>query len=62
MSGISSISGASESASFKTKTWRILIIYMLSRRSSLYVTKSRTFTVLKNPNLVKSNLSLGLVI
>ena len=35
---------------------------MLSERSSLYVISSRTFKILKNSNLIKSNLLLGRVI
>ena len=62
MSGISSIKDASGSAGFKTKTWRIFMIFMLSGRFSLYVTGSRTFKILKGPNLKKSNLLLGRVV
>ena len=35
---------------------------MLSGRFSLYVTGPRTFKTLKDPNLVKSNLLLSLII
>ena len=62
MSGIFSIKGASRSANFKTEIYLIFIIFMLSRRSSLYVISSRTFKILKNPSLAKSNLSLSLVV
>ena len=56
------IRGASGSANYKTEIWRILIIYMLSGRSNLYTISFRTFTILKDPSLVKSNLLLGLVV
>ena len=62
MSGIFSIKGASGSTGFKTETCLILIIFMLSERSSLYMTGSRTFKILKGPNLAKSNLLLGCVV
>ena len=62
MSGISFMSGASGSTNFKTKTCRILVILILSKRSSSYVTDSRIFETLKDPNLIKSNSSLGLVV
>ena len=35
--------------------------FMPSGRFSLYVISSRTFKILKDPNLVKSNLLFGLV-
>ena len=35
---------------------------MLSWKSSLYVTGSRTFTILKNSSFIKSNLLLSLVV
>ena len=62
MSGIFSMRGASESANFKTKICLILVIFILSRRSSLYITNPRTFIILKDFNLVKSSLSLSLII
>ena len=62
MSGISSIKGASGSAGSKTETCLIFVIFMLSRRFSLYVTGPRTFKILKGPNLAKSNLLLGCVV
>ena len=62
MSGISSIKGTSKSADFKTEIYLILVIFMLSGRSSLYVTNPKTFKILKGSNLAKSNLLLGHVI
>ena len=62
MSSIFSIRGVSESTSFKTEICRILIIFILSERSSLYVTSFRTFEILKDFSLVKFNLSLSLVV
>ena len=62
MSGIFSITSASRSAGFKTKTCLILIIFILSGRSSLYITGPRTLKILKNSNLAKFNLLLGRVI
>ena len=38
------------------------MILILSGRSSLYITNSRTFKILKNPSFIKSNLLLGLII
>ena len=35
---------------------------MLSKKSSLYVTGSRTFKILKDPSLAKSNLLLNLMV
>ena len=52
----------SKSINFKTKICLILVIFMLSEKFSLYITDPRTFKILKNSNLVKSNLSLGLVV
>ena len=62
MSGISSIKGASESTNIKTKIYRILVILILSGRSSLYVISPKTFKILKSFSLVKSNLLLSLVV
>ena len=62
MSGISFINGASGSAGFKTKTCLIFVIFMLSKRFSLYVTSPRTFETLNSLNLAKSNLLLGRVV
>ena len=62
MSGIFSIRGASESANFKTEIYLILIIFMLSGKSSLYITGPRAFKTLKGPYLAKSNLLLGRVV
>ena len=62
MSNIFSIRGAPGSTNFKTKIYRVLIILVLSRRSSLYITNPRTFKILKDPSLVKSNLLLSRVI
>ena len=62
ISGIFFIKGVSGSAGFKTETCLILMIFMLSGRSSLYMTGSRTLKILKSPNLAKSNLLLGCVI
>ena len=62
MSSIFSIKGASESANFKTETCLILMIFMLSGRSSLYVTGPKTFKILKGSNLAKFNLLLGYVV
>ena len=56
------MSSASGSTNFKTKIYRILVILMLSGKSSLYVIGPRTFKILKNLNLVKSNLLLSLVV
>ena len=38
------------------------MIFMLSRRSNLYITNPKTLRILKDSNLVKSNLLLGLII
>ena len=38
------------------------MIFMLSGRSSLYVTNPKTFKILKGPSLAKFNLLLGRVI
>ena len=54
--------GAPGFNNFKTKIWRILVILMLSGKSSLYVTSSKTFIILKGLSLVKSNLLLGFVV
>ena len=62
MSDISFIKGASGSVNFKTETYLILMIFMLSERFNLYITGSRTLKILKNFNLVKFSLLLGLVI
>ena len=62
MSGISFIKGASGSAGSRTKIYLIFIIFMLPKRSNLYVTNPRTFKILKDPNLAKSNLLLSRVI
>ena len=62
MFSISFIKSASRSASFKTKTYLILVIFMLSGRSSLYITSFRTFKILKDSSLAKSNLLLSRVI
>ena len=62
MSGMSFINGASKSANFKTETCLILVIFMLSGKSSLYIINFRTFEILNSSNLVKSNLLLGRVI
>ena len=62
MSDISFIKGASGSAGFKTKICLTFVIFMLSERSSLYVTSFRTFKILKDFNLAKSNLLLGRVV
>ena len=62
ISGISFIKGISRSTNFKTEMWQILVIFMLSGRSSLYITGPRTLYILKNSNLVKFNLLLGFVV
>ena len=62
ISGISFIKGASRFTNFKTKTWRIFIIFMLSRRSSSYITDFKTFKILKGPSLTKSNSLLSFMI
>ena len=62
MSGISFIRDTSGSTDFKTKTYLILIFFMLSGRSSLYIISPRTLITLKDPNLAKSNLSLSYII
>ena len=62
ISGISSINGVSESASFKTETCLILVIFMLSGKFSLYITDPRTFIILKGSNLAKFNLSLSYMV
>ena len=62
MSDISSISGASGSTNSKIEICRILVILILSGRSSLYVTSSRTFKILKGFSLAKSNLLLNLIV
>ena len=62
MSNISFIRDASKFTNFKTETYIILIIFMLSGRFSLYMTGPRTFKILKGPNLAKSNLLLSFVV
>ena len=62
MSGMSFIKGASESTDSKTEICLILVIFMLSGRSSLYVTGPKIFKILKGSNLVKFNLSLSLMV
>ena len=62
MSGTSSIRGISGSTNSKTETWRIFIIYMLSGKSSSYITRPKIFIILKGSSLIKSNLLLGLMI
>ena len=62
MSGIFSINSTSKSANFRTKTYLILVIFMLSKRFSLYMIGPRTFIILKDPNLAKSNLLLNYVV
>ena len=62
MSGIFFMRDASGSTNFKTIIYRILVILMLTEKSSLYVTGPKTFEILKGPSLVKSNLLLGLTI
>ena len=62
MLGIFFINGASRSTGFKTETYLILIIFILSEKSSLYITSPRTFKILKGPNLAKFNLLLNRVI
>ena len=62
MSDIFSIRGASGSANSKTEIYLILIIFILSGRSSLYIISPKTFKILKDLNLAKSNLLLGHVI
>ena len=62
MSGIFFIKGASESANSKTKICLIFIIFMLSKRSSLYITDPKTLKILKNSNLAKSNLLLSYIV
>ena len=62
MSDISFIKGASGSAGFKTETCLIFVIFILSGKSSLYVTGPRTLKILKGFNLAKSNLLLSYII
>ena len=62
MSGIFFIKGAPRSTNFRTKICLILVIFMLSKRSSLYMTGPRTLKILKSFNLIKSNLLLGRVV
>ena len=62
MSGILFISGASGSTNFKTEICLILVIFMLSKRFSLYITGPRTLKILKDFNLAKFNLLLSCVI
>ena len=62
MSGIFFIKGASGSADFKTKICLIFVIFMLFKKSSLYMTGSRTLKILKGSNLAKSNLLLDRVV
>ena len=61
ISGIFFIRDVPGSTNFKTKIWRILIIYILLGRFSLYITGSRTFTILKDSSFIKSNLLLSLM-
>ena len=62
MLDISFIKGASGSAGFKTKIYLILVIFILSGKSSLYIINPRTLKILKDSNLVKFNLLLSLII
>ena len=62
ISGIFFIKGVFRSANFKIKTYQILIIFMLSGRSSLCMTGPRTLIILNNFSLAKFNLSLSFVI
>ena len=62
MSGTFFIKGISGSTIFNTKICLTFIIFMLSERFNLYVTSSKIFKILKDPNLVKFNLLLGLVV
>ena len=59
---MSSIKGASGSINFKTEICLILVIFMLSKKSSLYITSFRTLKTLKSSNLAKFNLLLGRVV
>ena len=54
--------GVSGLVNFKTEIYLIFMIFMLFKRSSLYVTGSRTFIILKDLSLAKSNLLLGYVV
>ena len=56
------IKGTSESTNFKIETCLTFIIFMLSGRSSSYVTSSKTFKTLNSFSLAKFNLLLGYVI
>ena len=62
ISDIFSIRGASESTNFKTEICLIFVIFMLSKRFSLYVTDPRTLIILKGSSLAKSNLLLSRVV
>ena len=62
MSGIFFIRGASGSTNFKTEICLILVIFILSEKSNLYVISPRTFKTLKDSNLAKSNLLLDRVV
>ena len=62
MSDIFFIKGASGSTNFKTKIYLIFIIFMLSKKSNLYIINSKTFIILKDSSLIKFNLLLGRVI
>ena len=62
MSSIFFIRDALESTNIKIKIWRIRVIRILFGKFSLYIISPRTFTILKNFNLVKFNLSLGLMV
>ena len=62
MSNIFFIRDVSGSADSKTEIWRIYIIRMLSRRSSLYVINLKTFTILNNSSFIKSSLLLSFIV
>ena len=62
MSGIFSIRGASGFADFKTEICLIFVIFMLSKRFSLYMTGSRTLIILKGFSLAKFSLLFSRVV
>ena len=53
---------APKSTNLKTKICLIFVIFMLSKKFSLYVTSPKTFKILNNSSLAKSNLSLSYII
>ena len=62
MLGVSSITSTSGSAGSSIEICRIYKIFIRSRSFNSYISGSNTFAIQNDPNFIKSNLSLGLVI